>query len=132
MKTSIALAFALAAGGCTGPSSATKTTQVTPPASTTEQILSPATAKSVSPALHSITGMARDVKGGAAVIDDQGHPTRIDGLDQWPKNLVDRRVVVEGRLKTLEGPECASDKVMPCQGIPGEYTVLTDATYRLE
>jgi len=77
-----------------------------------------------------VVGVARDVKGGAAIVADDGTMTRIDGYDSWPSSLVDQRVVAEGRLEIRQGPACASDPVLPCQGIVGAYRVLVGAKVR--
>ena len=78
-----------------------------------------------------VRGVARDVKGGAMIVGDDGKSTRIDGLDRWPTALEGKRVIAEGVMEKRSGPACVNDP-MPCQGIVGDYWVLADAKYRLE
>jgi hypothetical protein len=121
----------LATTACNSPP---PTSPPTPPTTVATHASGPPIASSAPPAGATVTivGIARNVKGGAVVVGDDGYATRIDHLDEWPKNLVDRRVIAEGHRVRRNGPECASDPVLPCQGIVGEYWVLTDAKIRLE
>jgi hypothetical protein len=122
--------------GCARPPApTTSSTGATPTAATTTTTASSigAAPSSDSPT-HAdvVVGVAHDAKGGAILLGDDGTTTRIGGLDAWPPSLLHHRVVAEGHLEMLEGPACASDPVMPCQGIVGSYRALVDAKFRLE
>jgi hypothetical protein len=115
--------------GCDDASSP-RATPLTPAASASA-VATATTASSGTANTTTVIGVARDVKGGAAIVADDGTLTRIDGLDAWPKNLVDRRVIAEGVMKKHPGAACVNDP-LPCQGIGDDYWVLADAKFRLE
>ena len=74
-----------------------------------------------------IVGIARDGKGGPAVIVD-GRPIYVPRLKAWPEGWVGEQVVVNGRIRTRQGlPEGTTDM----GGIVGPYQVIEHASWRL-
>jgi hypothetical protein len=103
--------------------------QPLPPASA-PAATQPATA--AAPAVKStLRGLARDAKGGAVVVTDQG-PVYVLGLDAWPRELAGRRVEVTGvvrRQKHIPDPVGPGNTI--AQGAWGEQTVIVEATWRV-
>jgi hypothetical protein len=88
---------------------------------------SPATS---SAAMVTMTGRARNAKGGAALLGTDGTRTWVALPQGWPPEFVGRLVVVQGRLDHLVVPPVKdADDVVPAIG--GEYPVLVDAKARL-
>ena len=81
--------------------------------------------------LSTLTGIARDARGGAMIADSEAGDLLVEGLEGWPPTWNGQRVVVSGRIVEREGPSCVHDPE-PCQGTVGTYRVLTDVTYHLE
>lgn len=81
-------------------------------------------------ARETLTGVARDGKGGPAIVVD-GTPVYVRGLDAWPAGWVGERVEVTGVVITRPGlPEPAPGEPA-IGGIVGPYRVIEDATWRL-
>ena len=78
-----------------------------------------------------LTGVARDAKAGAIVVETSQGDLYVEGLAAWPPTWNGQHVVVSGRIVEREGPACVHDPE-PCQGIAGTYRVVTGAAYRLE
>jgi hypothetical protein len=83
-----------------------------------------------SAAMVTMTGRARNAKGGAALMGTDGKRTWVALPKGWPPEFVGRLVVVTGRLEHfVVSPVADADDVVPAEG--GEYPVLVDAKARL-
>ncbi len=77
-----------------------------------------------------LTGRARNAKGGAALIGTDGKRTWVALPKGWPPEFAGRLVVVTGRLDHFAvSPINDADDVVP--PVDGEYPVLVDAKARL-
>jgi hypothetical protein len=43
-----------------------------------------------------ISGTARNAKAGAVLVDDDGSPTYVEGLSEWPEHLFNKRLKLTG------------------------------------
>lgn len=81
-------------------------------------------------AMITMTGRARNAKGGAALIGTDGKRTWVALPKGWPPEFAGRLVVVTGRLEHfVVSPVTDADDVVPPEG--GEYPMLVDAKARL-
>jgi hypothetical protein len=111
-----ALAFVFAASTGCGPAAPPPSTAPAPAASQTASV--------------TLTGRARNAKGGAALIGTDGKRTWVALPKGWPPEFVGRLVVVTGRLERFAvSPITDADDVVP--PVDGEYPVLVDAKARL-
>lgn len=82
---------------------------------------------------HEIEGLARDAKGGAVVLGDDGSVVYVTRLPAWPSEVQGRRVIVAGRI--------ASEQYIPAvrvdadgaisQGAAGHQRVIHATRWRL-
>ncbi len=76
--------------------------------------------------LRTIEGWARDAKGGALVLCDDGSTLYVAHLTAWPSELHGRRVIVEGTIASEQYiPEAQIDaKGAISQGAVGRQQVI--------
>jgi hypothetical protein len=79
-----------------------------------------------------VEGAARNAKGGAVVVADDGRVLYVAGLESWPAELDGRRVAVTGRVESRPGsPEpLVDDAGQHSAGASGPQTVIVDPTWR--
>ncbi len=46
-----------------------------------------------------ISGIAQNAKAGAVVVDDDGSPTYVEGLGNWPEKLKNQKVTLTGIVR---------------------------------
>lgn len=83
-------------------------------------------------AKKTMVGLAKNAKAGAVLLVE-GQPIYIEGLAEWPANLLDRRVEARGRLvdeKLIPDPG-PDEHGAYVQGAEGNQTVLKNPTYKL-
>jgi hypothetical protein len=78
-----------------------------------------------------VVGAARDAKGGAVVVADDGRVLYVDGLDSWPAAIGGQRVAVTGRVveRTLALRPMTSDAGEHSAGAIGAQTVIEGARW---
>lgn len=79
----------------------------------------------------SVTGIAGNAKLGAHLsTDTAGY--YVDGLQEWPADLLDQRVTVVGSLKTVEHnkEDLYNAKGEVSQGMVGTQSILMNATWK--
>lgn len=76
--------------------------------------------------LRTIEGWARDAKGGAVLLSDDGSTLYVAHLPAWPSELHGRRVIVEGTVASEQYiPEAQIDaKGAISQGAVGRQQVI--------
>lgn len=81
-----------------------------------------------------VVGAARDTKGGAVVVADDGRVLYVDGLDSWPAALGGQRVAVTGRVveRTLAAGPLINEAGEHSAGATGAQTVIEAASWELE
>ncbi len=80
-----------------------------------------------------IVGTARNAKGGAVVLADDGEPVYVEGLDAWSGEVDGRRVRVTGLLRRKKLlPEPVLPPAPAVAGAEGEQVVLEKATWVVE
>ena len=77
-----------------------------------------------------LTGNAKDAKGGAVVLEPNGTVVYIKGLWEWPDELFDKQVSVTGVLKNVKLiPDPVNEAGEICTGAWGNDWVIEDAEY---
>jgi hypothetical protein len=78
-----------------------------------------------------VVGAARDAKGGAVVVADDGRVLYVDGVDSWPAAISGRRVAVTGRIveRTLDPGPLTSDAGEHRAGATGTQRVIEGARW---
>ena len=82
--------------------------------------------------MKTVTGIAYNAKGGAIVLDKKEVPYYIDGMFDWPSELLEKKVSVTGRLKVKDhGMNSGTDADgAHIQSMAGEQLILTEATWK--
>ena len=82
--------------------------------------------------MKTLIGTAKNAKAGAVLLVD-GNPIYIEGLAEWPEDLLDKQVRATGRLVQEKFiPDPGPDKNGAySQGAIGPQTVLKESTYKL-
>jgi len=82
-----------------------------------------------------VTGTARDAKGGAVIVGDDGNVVYVEALDSWPDEVHGQRVVATGRLvdkQYLPEARVSKDGAISQGTSGGDQTVLENASWELE
>ena len=80
-----------------------------------------------------VTGTAQNGKSGALVKSLDGEVYYIDGLSEWPSDIVNKQIVVTGILKTetISEQELKNEQGEWKQGIAGIIKTLGSAQWKL-
>lgn len=80
-----------------------------------------------------IRGTAENAKAGAVVVTDLDEAVYLQDLDEWPDDLLGKRVAAEGTLRRRRiYPQIEMDDGVPSQGMSGEPWVLEVERYSVE
>ncbi len=82
--------------------------------------------------MKTLIGTAKNAKAGAVLLVD-GNPIYIEGLAEWPEDILDKQVQATGRLvqeKFIPDPG-PDENGAYSQGAVGPQTVLKESTHKL-
>lgn len=80
-----------------------------------------------------IRGAAENAKAGAVIVTDLDEAVYLEDLEEWPDDLLGKRIVAEGILRRRRiYPQIEIEDDVPSQGMSGEPWVLEFERYGVE